>query len=173
MIEIPFGFLAFAGLAMLTTASALVVTFSRSIVYSCFALLGTFSGVTGLYLMLSADFVAVTQLLIYVGGVLVLVLFAVMLTNKIEEVHLSNPSINRGFTALLCGVFCFALTRLLLQGAWVTEEEESFHSVVSPIGNGLLTDYLLPFEVVSILLLVVLVGAAVIVRREVRSRCRH
>ena len=75
----------FYALAALTVGSAVLVAFSRSIVYSTFALLGAFMGVVGIYILLAADFVAMVQLLVYVGGILVLTIFAVMLTAGIGE----------------------------------------------------------------------------------------
>ncbi|MEK6571394.1 MAG: NADH-quinone oxidoreductase subunit J, partial [Bacteroidota bacterium] len=67
--------------ALVTVVSAFVVVFSKNIVHSAFSLLFTFFGVAGLYVLLNADFLAVTQLLIYVGGILILLLFGVMLTS--------------------------------------------------------------------------------------------
>ncbi|HYG67974.1 MAG TPA: NADH-quinone oxidoreductase subunit J, partial [Anaeromyxobacteraceae bacterium] len=86
-----FLFYAFAGVAL---AGASVVAFSRNILYSCLGMLGALLGAGALYIYLSADFVAVTQLLVYVGGVLVLVLFAVMLTNRIGDIQVSNRSMS-------------------------------------------------------------------------------
>src|SRR5260221_14361138 len=77
-------------LAALTVGSSMIVAFSRNIVYSTFALLGAFMGVVGVYIMLAADFVAMVQLLVYVGGILVLTIFAVMLTAGNAEVSVSN-----------------------------------------------------------------------------------
>ena len=74
--------------AIITVGSALMVAFSRNIIYSAFSLLGTFAGVAGLYVFLGADFVAAVQLLIYVGGILILILFAVMLTHRITDVEI-------------------------------------------------------------------------------------
>src|SRR5213594_2277602 len=76
--------------AALTVLSAAVVVFSRSLIHSAFSLLFTFFGVAALYVMLGADFLAATQLLIYVGGILVLLLFGVMLTHKIYELDLRS-----------------------------------------------------------------------------------
>src|SRR5271166_5253865 len=78
------------GLAALTVGSAAGVAFSRNIIYSAFSLLGTFLGVAAMYIYLAAPFIAVTQILIYIGGVLVLILFAVMLTSHIRDVKISN-----------------------------------------------------------------------------------
>jgi len=71
--------------AIITVGSAAMVAFSRNIIYSAFSLLGAFGGVAGIYVFLGADFVAAVQLLIYVGGILVLVLFAVMLTHRLTD----------------------------------------------------------------------------------------
>ena len=85
----------FAAFFLLTLVSAGIVVFSSHIVRSAFALLLTFFGVAGLYVFLGADFLAGTQVLVYVGGILVLLLFAVMLTNRIKDIQLSNESRGR------------------------------------------------------------------------------
>jgi NADH-quinone oxidoreductase subunit J len=84
------GKIIFYAVALLTIGSAVVVAFSRNIIYSAFALLGTFAGVAGLYVFLGADFVAAVQLLIYVGGILIVILFAVMLTHRISDVEITT-----------------------------------------------------------------------------------
>src|SRR6476661_1463554 len=89
---LPLSAVAFLALAGLTLGSAGVVAFSKNIIHSTLALLGTFLGIAGLYITLSADFLAATQILVYVGGTLTLILFAVMLTSRIEEMKVSNPS---------------------------------------------------------------------------------
>src|SRR5271166_5054503 len=102
-------------LATLTVGSALIVAFSHNIVYSTFALLGAFMGVVGVYVLLAADFVAMVQLLVYVGGILVLTLFAVMLTQGIADVTISNRAVGRVpalLVAALAGiVMLFAVFR--------------------------------------------------------------
>ena len=80
--------------AVITVVSAFVVVFSRNIMYAAFSLLFTFFGVAGLYVLLSADFLAVTQILIYVGGILVLLLFGVMLTNNVVSVDIKTGTLN-------------------------------------------------------------------------------
>ena len=101
--------LVFGGIATLTVAGAAGVALSRNILYSALSLLAALMGAAGLYVMLSADFLAVTQVLVYIGGVLVLVLFAVMLTNQITEVNVSNKSIG-----LAGGVLLFLATAPIL-----------------------------------------------------------
>ena len=79
--------------AAISVGSALLVVLARSLIYSAFALLGAFFGVAGLYVLLGADFLAATQLLVYVGGILVLLLFGVMLTHKIYDLDLRSETI--------------------------------------------------------------------------------
>src|SRR5713226_9581544 len=95
--------------AVITVGSAAVVVLARSLIYSAFALLFTFFGVAGLYVMLGADFLAATQLLIYVGGILVLLLFGVMLTHKLYDLDLKSE-----VTQFLPGLFVSAGTFGLL-----------------------------------------------------------
>src|SRR5262245_16443686 len=83
--------LIFFVLAGLCLGSAGVVAFSKNIIHSALALLGTFLGIAGMYVTLSADFLGATQVLVYVGGTLTLILFAVMLTARIEQMKVSNP----------------------------------------------------------------------------------
>ncbi|MGH7809150.1 MAG: NADH-quinone oxidoreductase subunit J family protein, partial [Candidatus Binatia bacterium] len=92
-------------IALLTVGSAGMVAFSRNIIYSAFSLLGTFMGVAGIYVFLGADFVAAVQVLIYVGGILVLILFAVMLTHRITDVEITNRAAGRIPALLLVALF--------------------------------------------------------------------
>src|ERR671919_1192291 len=92
-------------IAIITVGSAVVVAFSRNIIYSAFSLLGTFAGVAGLYVFLGADFVAGVQLLIYVGGILIIILFAVMLTRRITDVEVTNRAAGRLPALLIVAVF--------------------------------------------------------------------
>lgn len=155
-------------LSLFTLVSAAGVAFSRRIVYSGFSLMGTFAGVAGLFVLLSSDFVAVTQVMIYVGGILILVLFAVMLTNRVGDLNLVNQSINYKVAVPIVGGLAFFLISILSEGVWKVQDDEVYQSMVKPIGDALLKDYLLPFEVISFVLLGAMVGALVIIRREVK-----
>src|SRR5919108_592997 len=115
----PLGALIFYLLAALTIGSALIVAFSRNIVYSAFSLLGTFMGVAGLYAMLAADFIAVVQILVYVGGILVLIIFAVMLTHRIDDVAVSNRSVGRLPAALVIGAVGVLMGTAIVGAHWV------------------------------------------------------
>lgn len=162
---------AFYLIAALTLVSAAGVAFSRNILYASFSLLGTFMGVAGLYIFLSADFLAVTQLLIYIGGVLVLILFAVMLTSRIQDIRVTNQSLGVVpaavatllTTALLVFVSCFAPWKAPLKNPPLV-------SSAAQLGDLFLNRYLLPFEIASVVLLATLIGAVVIARKEVGPR---
>jgi NADH-quinone oxidoreductase subunit J len=151
--------------AVVTVASAAVVVFSRTLIYSAFALLFTFFGVAALYVLLGADFLAATQLLIYVGGILVLLLFGVMLTHKIYDLDLRSDTTQLG-SGLLVGAGLFViLSALALKTEWPGIARAPAPTT-SEIGRLFMGEYLLPFEAASVLLLVALMGAAMIVRRR-------
>jgi NADH-quinone oxidoreductase subunit J len=156
-------------IAAVTVAGAAGVALSRNILYSAIGLLMALLGAGSLYVFLSADFVAVTQLLVYIGGVLVLILFAVMLTNRITEVTVSNTSFG-----LFGGFLLFVATAPVLLAVaaltpWATRRPEPLAPMTEALGHGLLTKWLLPFEVASLVLLATLVGAVVIARKEIKA----
>jgi len=162
------GDLLFYLIAAVTVLSAAGVAFSPNIVYSAFALMGTFMGVAAIYVFLAADFVAVVQVLIYVGGILVLMLFAVMLTHRIADVRVSNRSVG-SLPALLIIVLVGGVMGSAALGAnWKAVAPGTAQPTTYAIGNGFLTDYLLPFELVSVVLLAALIGAVVLSRKELK-----
>jgi len=151
--------------ATVTVGSAAVVVLSRTLIYSAFALLFTFFGVAGLYVLLGADFLAAAQLLVYVGGILVLLLFGVMLTHKIYNLDLKAGT-NQLASGVIVAVGLFViLTATALRTGWATQTRP-LQPTTNAIGRLFMGQYLLPFEVASLLLLVALVGAAMIVRRR-------
>ncbi len=161
--------LCFWFLAVLTIGSACVVAFSKNIVRSAFSLLLTFWGVAGLYAMTGADFLAAAQVLIYVGGILVLILFAVMLTHRITEFKLANDA---SYTPMSLLAFGSVLTILCWTVGYAVDWQESPlppAASTEPLGKALMNEYLLPFEIVSVLLLAALVGAAYLARKEVKG----
>lgn len=164
MHETLAGVVIFYTLAAITLVGAAWVAFARNIVHSAFALLATFFGVAGLYAFLAADFLAVIQLLVYVGGILVLILFAVMLTAKLDNLKVSNPSF--GVVPGLCLLVAVAGTMgyVAIRGFGAHAPMAPAQPTTAQIGNALLGDYVLPFEVISILLLAVLLGAVTLAR---------
>jgi NADH-quinone oxidoreductase subunit J len=143
------------------------VALSKHIIYSALALMVSLMGVAGLFLTLSADFVAGVQLLIYVGGVLVLTLFAVMLTQGIQDVSVSNRAVGRiAGGAITLAVFV-VMARAVGTATWATAKEPTppVYST-NAVGDLLLGKFVLPFEVASLVLLAVLVGAVVLTLKE-------
>jgi NAD(P)H-quinone oxidoreductase subunit 6 len=161
----------FLVLSATTVIGSLGVVLLPNIVYSAFLLGGVFLSVAGLYLLLNASFVAAAQILVYVGAVNVLILFAIMLVNKKETLAAIPGLLVR---RLLSGAVCVGLFALLLRVAFTTPwalpgptpvgEEATIR-----IGEHLFTDYLLPFELASVLLLMAMIGAIVLARRDVFS----
>ena len=152
--------------AVLTVGSAAVVVLARSLIYSAFSLLVTFFGVAGLYVLLGADFLAATQLLIYVGGILVLLLFGVMLTHKLYDLDLRSE-VTQFPSGVMVALGLFAiLAHLALNTTWSVGDGRAPAPTTAEIGALFMGRYLMPFEAASILLLVALMGAAMIVRRK-------
>ena len=157
----------FGGLAALTLGSAGVVAFHRSIIYSTLALLGTFLGMAGMYIMLSADFLAAVQILVYVGGTLTLILFAVMLTARIETVRTSNRSMQMLGAGAVVAVILALVGKIATSTAWPAHERQQTPSTAK-LGHALLSEYMFPFELGSIVLLAAMIGSVVLARRAIR-----
>src|SRR5579872_5689203 len=199
--------------ALITLAGAFITALANNIVYAAFALLFTFFGVAGLFIMANADFLAVTQLLVYVGGILILLIFGVMLTSRIGTVDIRVGGSSRWvagflslgiFAILMAAFFGTSATHLEKspdgksktvqswanhnQAPWVRSQwnkdatgdvlskkygspdevktNEGSSGTSTEIGKLFLSDFLLPFEVISVLILVSLLGATMIARRE-------
>jgi NAD(P)H-quinone oxidoreductase subunit 6 len=159
----------FYALALITIISALVTAFSRNIVHSAFALFGALAGVAGIYALLAADFLFIIQIFIYIGGILVVTVFAVMLTQGIAEVNVSNRAV--GLLPALATVTLAGLVMLyaILRTSWYRAKPGPIAPTTYGIGNAFLGPYVLPFEIASIVLLAALIGAIVISRQEVRE----
>jgi NAD(P)H-quinone oxidoreductase subunit 6 len=153
-------------LAIIVIGSASFVAASKNIVRCAFALALTFLGVAGLFILLSADFIAASQLLIYVGGTLVLILFAIMLSNRITDIKISNLSVGLVPGCIITLFFSAILIYIAIMGPWPKATTIQFNPTTHALGNLLLTKWLLPFEVVSMLILAGLMGAVVIARQK-------
>jgi len=156
--------------AVMTVAGAGGCAFSRNIIYSAWSLLFAFMGVAGLYVFLGADFPAVAQVLIYIGGILVLILFAIMLTKQIGgDPKLTNAHIGLPAGAAIAAVTIATLTYMAVMAPWKVEPVQSYAPVSAELGKAFLLEYLLPFEVASVVLLAALVGAVIIARKEIKE----
>jgi len=152
-----------AGMAVLF---ALGVVFAESIIYAGFLLAGLFLSMSGLYLLLNADFVAAAQVLIYVGAVNILILFAIMLVNRrYTFTPLKFGWLRNGVTGLVCVGLLSLLVLTVFQTPWPITAIESINAIET-IGGHFFSDYLLPFELASVLLLMALIGAIILARRE-------
>ncbi|AFZ29762.1 NADH dehydrogenase subunit J [Gloeocapsa sp. PCC 7428] len=158
----------FGILAVMMIGSALGVVLFSNIVYSAFLLAGVFVSISGMYLLLNADFVATAQVLIYVGAVNVLILFAIMLVNKREDFKpLPNAWLRPVVTAIVSAGLFVLLSTMVLVTPWAySTESVSTDTTIVLIGQHFFSDFLLPFELASVLLLMAMVGAIILARRE-------
>lgn len=163
-------FYCFAGLMVLST---LVTLFTKNVLYAAFSLIATFFGVAVLYLFAGADFVAITQILVYIGGILVLIIFGIMLTHRISgqpvvtQVHNQILGILIGLG--LFGVLAYGILQANLeQLPWIETATTSGNiiqeSTIQALGVLLMSRYIFPFELAALLLLVALIGAAFIAK---------
>lgn len=162
-------FIAFAVLSLSMIGTALGVVLFDNIVYSAFLLGGVFLSISGLYLLLNADFVAAAQILIYVGAVNVLILFAIMLVNKTENFQPVKGRLFRQIaTALVCGGLFALLSTMVLATPWHLSSISPavVENTIIEMGKHFFSDYLLPFEIASVLLLMAMVGAIILARRD-------
>jgi len=160
------GDLAFTGLAVMTIVSAFWVVVSTNLVRSAVALLFTLFGLAGFYIFLFADFIAAAQVIIYVGGILVLIIFGVMVTNKIDDPGVGSSSRNQLFASAGAIFILSILLTVIMRTEWKTGEIISRDETIRSIGHLLMNDYVLPFELVSVLLLAALIGAAYLSRKD-------
>ena len=161
--------------AVLTIGGAIAVVYSKNLMHACIYLLASLFGVAGLYACIGADFLAATQLVVYAGGVVILMLFAIMLTggtgNKVNKYGLEKiPAMgNRktffiaGFTAVVSALVLIKIMVASLRGN-MNLVELANEPTVEKIGTLLATEHILAFEISSVLLLGALIGAAVISR---------
>lgn len=161
--------------ALLTVGGAAAVVYSQNLMHACIFLLASFFGVAGLYACIGADFLAATQLVVYAGGVVILMLFAIMLTGgtanninrygleKIAAMGNKKTYFFAGLTAIVSALVVLKIIANVLRGQ-PTQALIANEPTVERIGTILATDHILAFEISSILLLGALIGAAVISR---------
>jgi NAD(P)H-quinone oxidoreductase subunit 6 len=159
----------FGLLATMMIGAALGVVLLSNIVYSAFLLAGVLISIAGIYILLNADFVAAAQILIYVGAINVLIIFAIMLVNKREDfTAIPRRWIRQGATALVClGLFALLGTMVLVT-PWALDATSPavVENTMVEIGKHFFSDFLLPFELASVLLLMAMVGAIILARRD-------
>jgi NADH:ubiquinone oxidoreductase subunit 6 (subunit J) len=158
--------LVFVVLAVAAIGSAIGVVTSRNIFYSALFLIACLFLVAGFYVLLEAPFLAAVQVLVYVGAIAVLIIFAVMLTERMmsKETRAWNE---QWWVALLVAI-CLAavLVYVVATATWPVTEAPAAPDAIAALGKTLMSTYVLPFEVASVLLLMALIGAIVIAREE-------
>lgn len=155
---------AFWILAAMTIGAAVGVAAVRNLIHAVGLLIVTFAGLAGLYVTLSADFIAVVQVLIYIGAIAILILFAIVLTPRASR---DNSETFMMFPALgLAGLTAAGLIYVALDTDWAISDRPGFEGSASVIGDLLLDKYVLPFEIASVLLLAAILGSIVLVRPE-------
>ena len=162
------GAVLFYAFAALTSLSAWAIVLSQNIVRMAIYLLFTLGGVAGLYFMLNAEILAAIQLIVYAGGTLILIIFGVMLTSKNPFMQLKSSgwetAVAIGIALVMGGLLTWAMVNTNLEDGG--KPAPAGYSEVATIGRGLLSKYLVPFEVAGVLLLVVLIGAAYMARKR-------
>ena len=163
-------FVIFVFLALATLIGAAGVALSRNIFWSAMGLLSSLVGVGGLYVLLSADFVAITQLLVYIGGVLVLIIFAVMLTSQIQDINVSNRSMGLvgGYAILFVAATCCASSPSGRPGS--SPPRRPWSKPRRPSATDCSVPGCCPSKSRRCVLLATLIGAIVIARKEDQSR---
>jgi len=158
--------LLFYAVAGSTVLSALGVCFAKNIVRMAVWLFVGLGSVAMLYFLLAANFLGAIQLIVYVGGTLVLLVFGVMLTSKSPWVRFDPPKVEMTLAAIVCTALAVSLCTVLAKTAWSSVERIVPGATVASLGQRLLTTYLVPFEVAGVLLMIVMVGAAYLARQE-------
>lgn len=166
--------IAFFIFAFITIGGAIYLLFTRNVLYAAFSLLVTLLGVAGLYVFAGADFLAVSQIMIYVGGILILMIFGIMLTNKTKDQQRSDQinkilvSHHNRFWVLIVAVALFlGLLKVIFTANFhLVSKEMHQGTTVQKIGIGLMTDYVFAFELIGLLLLAALIGAVYIAKKE-------
>jgi NADH-quinone oxidoreductase subunit J len=156
----------FSILSVLLILSCVGVCVSKNLVHSAVYLFFSLFLIAGLYILLYADFLAAVQVIVYVGGILVLIIFGVMLTNRLEKPSIDISSFNQLTAAMLCLLLFCLQCYAIVNGNWIDFDSGVIENSSKEIGRLILSKHLLPFEIISILLLGVLIGAATIARKK-------
>jgi NADH:ubiquinone oxidoreductase subunit 6 (subunit J) len=160
--------IAFAGLSVILVASALAVVLGKNLFHAVLFLAVTLTGTAGLFVLLEAEFLAAVQLLLYAGGVITIVVFAIVVTERLVGERLSQTSRSLGSGALVAAALLLSLLIFLRQSPLPAERPplDVEVDVTRTFGDVLLTRYVLPFEVLGLLFLVGLLGATYLARPE-------
>ena len=156
----------FIGFALFTMAAALVTVAAPNLFHNAMGLVATFFGIAGIYVLLNAEFLAVSQILVYVGAISTLITFASMLTRGIMKRE--TPSNNRQMlpTAIIAVLLFLVIIGFLLNMTWPNASQELIptEELIADLGEMFVTSYIVPFELMAVLLLIALAGAIMLAR---------
>ena len=152
--------------AFLIVSFSFIVVFAKNVIYSAVSLFVSLFCTAALYLLLRADFLALTQVMVYIGGILILLIFGIMMTTRITDAEIKTTNLSSVPAMFVsAGVFVILII-VLLSTKWNINPPVENDVTVNQIGNLLLSTYLLPFEIASVLLLIALMGAAMYARKK-------
>ncbi len=165
-MEVEVSQLVFYLLSFVIIISAIYVVTLRNIFHSALFLILTLFAVAGIYIMLNAEFLAAVQVLIYVGAISILIIFAIMLTSQLanKQIRQSNEQVMIGI--FICSGFLLASLGSIANTVWRIVEKPLPENNTLTMGKLLMNEFVLPFEIVSIVLLAALIGAVVLARKE-------
>lgn len=150
----------FLAIAAVTVIGALVTVLSRSLIYAMMGLVATMFGIAGLYIYLNSPFLAMMQILIYVGAITILIAFAIMLAGPMYKHPGEWPGIFKFAGALLVSILPFIfLYKVLMRTNWIQSGVKEFVLTTKDIGRALFDKLMLPFELISLLIVVAIIGA--------------
>lgn len=156
----------FIMISLFTLGCGFMVVTTRNLFHAALWLVGSFFGVAAIYAMLEAEFLAVAQVLVYIGAIATLIIFAIMLSRGMMLGRTVMRNYQWGISAVVAVLLFGLLVFVLIQVNWPVVESPISATAVADIGEAFVTSYVVPFEVVSVLLLVALVGAIMIAREQ-------
>lgn len=156
----------FMGLATFIAIAALTTALARNLFHSALALIATLFGVAGIYFLMEAEFVGVSQILVYVGAIATLIAFAIMLTRGLMFGRTSPTNHQKLASSLIASLFFLALAGIVGNIPWpnVGSPLKNGEEIIADLGELFVTTYILPFELLALLLLVALTGALLLAR---------
>tara|TARA_Y100000588_G_scaffold391498_1_gene500275 strand:+ start:3329 stop:3826 length:498 start_codon:yes stop_codon:yes gene_type:complete len=154
-------FFAFTLLSIIAVSGGIILSLTKNVVHGALSLLTTLLAAAGIFIVLSAGFIALVQILIYGGAVTILLLFALMLSNANEQKEAIDNRQKPIAIAASIAIFLTS-TAVILQTQWNTRSEQGEPITIIDLGRNLFTDWIIPFEIISIILLIAMIGAVVI-----------
>jgi NADH:ubiquinone oxidoreductase subunit 6 (subunit J) len=157
-------YIAFGIFGLVTVGAALMVVLSQNLMRGALWLILSFFGIAGIFVLLQAEFLAVTQVLVYVGAISILIIFAIMLSRNFMDPRMPRFNDQWGLVGGFAALLFVALATIITRVAWPVATGEVPADAIARLGVDLVGPYVVPFEVASILLVVAMIGAIIIAR---------